>query len=497
VVSPKRLREFDWPLTGGQPLIANLHRFSTHLPRGSRNAIEPSLMLHHPMTTLPAMPVQRRRVRRLIAELRILRTAMNELSAFVYARDLAGRYTFANRALHALFRAAPNDILGADDSRFWDAPGSQTIRRNDRHVIEGGVRLETEEHLAMPGNEARTYFSVKTPVRDARGNVSGIAGISTDITHFKRLESELREKNALLESVLENVDACIYTKDRSRRYTYANAKMAAVVNRTPSELIGCTDEELVSPEVAADWRVLDDRVFATGERQSGEELSTSPDGERRHFWVVQIPQRDASGEVVSLLGISTDFTKFYRLKEELARQANTDELTGVRNRRSLLEAARQEFSRAQRYGHPMSVLMLDIDYFKRINDGFGHDVGDKVLKVVAEACRCELRDSDVLGRIGGEEFGVLLPNTSIEGAATVAERLRARVDALRLSGDWGEDIMPKVSVGVASIHDAPRMETVLKRADEAMYAAKAAGRNRVHVAENGATDACTTSIQVA
>ena len=452
-------------------------------------------MLHGPDVTLPAMSVQKRRVRRLIAELRILRTAMNELSAFVYAKDLAGRYIFANRAMHALYRAAPSDILGSDDSRFWDSPGSQAIWRNDRRVIDGGVRLETEEHLAMPGNELRTYFSVKTPVRDARGHVTGVAGISTDITHFKRLESELREKNALLESVLENVDACIYTKDRARRYTYANAKMAAVVGRTPEQLIGRTDEELVPPEVAADWRVLDDRVFATGETQSGEELSTSPDGERRHFWVVQIPQRDSSGEVVSLVGISTDFTEFYRLKEELARQATTDELTGVRNRRSLLETARQEFSRAGRYGHPLSMLMLDIDYFKRINDGFGHDVGDKVLRAVADACRRELRDSDVLGRLGGEEFGVLLPNTSREGAAVVAERLRARVDALRLSGDWGEDIMPKVSVGVACIQEATRIEVVLKRADEAMYAAKAAGRNRVHVADAGTTDACAAATQ--
>ena len=310
------------------------------------------------------------------------------------------------------------------------------------------------------------------------------AGVAADTTHFKRLQSELLEKNALLESVLENVDACIYTKDRQRRYTYANAKMAAIVGRAPQELIGRTDEELVSPDIAADWRVLDDRVFATGETQSGEQISASADGEIRHFWVVQIPQRDSGGEIVSLLGIATDFTKFYRLKEELARQATTDELTGVRNRRSLLETARQEFSRANRYGHPLSVLMLDIDHFKRINDSHGHDVGDKVLKAVADACRRELRDSDVLGRLGGEEFGVVLPNTSSEGAVTVAERLRARIDAIRLVGEWEDEITPKVSVGVACMQGAHRVEAVLKRADQALYAAKAAGRNRVYAASD-------------
>ncbi|MFC5576499.1 GGDEF domain-containing protein [Lysobacter niabensis] len=351
------------------------------------------------------------------------------------------------------------------------------------------VHPEAEEHLALPRNELRTRFDVKTTGRNPRVRVTGVAGVTTDDTHFKRLETELLEKNALLESVLENVDACIYTKDRQRRYTYANAKMAAVVGREPADLIGRTDEELVPADIAAGWRVLDDRVFETGEKQSGEEVSRSPDGELRHFWVVQIPQRDSRGEVTSLVGISTDFTKFYRLKEELARQATTDELTGTRNRRSLLETARKEFTRAVRYGHPLSVLMLDIDHFKRINDSHGHDVGDQVLKAVADAFRRELRDSDVLGRLGGEEFGIVLPNTGDEGAVAVAERLRARIDAMRLSGDWGGDITPKVSVGVACGQGASRIEDVIKRADQALYAAKAAGRNRVCTAAELAADA--------
>jgi diguanylate cyclase (GGDEF)-like protein/PAS domain S-box-containing protein len=442
-------------------------------------------------TPLPGGPAQRGRVRRLIAELRILRTAMDELSAFVYVKDLAGRYTFANRATQALYGVPPKEVLGSDDSRFWDMSRSEALRQNDRRVIEDGVRLASEEQIALIDNELRTYFSVKAPVRDARGRVTGVAGVSTDITHFKQLESELLQKNALLESLLENVDACIYTKDRARRYTYANAKMALIVGREPQELLGRTDEELVPPEVAANWRVLDDRVFATGTKQSGEQISTSSNGEIRHFWVVQIPQRDNRGEIVSLLGIATDFTQFYRLKEELARQATTDELTGVRNRRSLLEIARQEFTRGVRYNQPLSVLMLDIDHFKAINDSYGHDVGDRVLRAVADACRDELRDSDVLGRLGGEEFGIVLPNTSREGALAVAERLRACIDGLRMQGEWGDEIAPKVSIGVACMRGASGIEVMLKRADQALYAAKAAGRNRVSAVDGDANpEAC-------
>ena len=105
-------------------------------------------------------------------------------------------------------------------------------------------------------------------------------------------------------------------------------------------------------------------------------------------------------------------------------------------------------------------------------------------------------DSDVLGRLGGEEFGIVLPNTTGAGAAIVAERLRARVDALRLTGDWGDAIEPKISVGVACIHGADRIEVVLKRADQALYAAKAAGRNRVFSADDlpDADDSCTSAV---
>ena len=136
--------------------------------------------------------------------------------------------------------------------------------------------------------------------------------------------------------------------------------------------------------------------------------------------------------------------------------------------------------------------MLDIDHFKRINDSHGHDVGDRVLKAVADAFRRELRDSDVLGRLGGEEFGIILPNTSGEGAAAVGERLRARIDAMRLSDDWEGEITPKVSVGVACVQGASRIEDLIKRADQALYAAKAAGRNRVYAAGGltGSDDSC-------
>ena len=190
------------------------------------------------------------------------------------------------------------------------------------------------------------------------------------------------------------------------------------------------------------------------------------------------------------------------MHRQLLDQARTDPLTGLANRRSFLERAREEIARSQRHGRPLSVLMADIDHFKRINDTHGHAAGDEALKRFAQALRDDLRPSDLIGRLGGEEFAILLPETSIADAPAVAERLRARVAALTIALD-GLEFHMSVSVGVAPVDTAVNkagpdarpgggsrsdsgsrlsIEPALKEADAALYRAKEAGRNRVAVA---------------
>lgn len=174
-----------------------------------------------------------------------------------------------------------------------------------------------------------------------------------------------------------------------------------------------------------------------------------------------------------------------RKREELLALSRTDPLTSLSNRRYFEERLEEEFARARRYRSPLSLVMLDIDYFKRINDTFGHPFGDEVLRAVAQVTRARLREVDLLARYGGEELIALLPETSPADALIACERVREAIEALQLeytSLDGNKRVVRcTASLGVASV-PSPTLQTaeeLLRAADECLYAAKGAGRNRV------------------
>jgi diguanylate cyclase (GGDEF)-like protein len=163
----------------------------------------------------------------------------------------------------------------------------------------------------------------------------------------------------------------------------------------------------------------------------------------------------------------------------LERLSTTDALTGLRNRRYLEEVLRLEVLRAARYRTPLAALMLDVDHFKRVNDTHGHPVGDEVLRRVAAVLAGVMRATDVAGRWGGEEFLAVFLHNDLDGAAIVAERLRADIESLTLEATDGRSFAVTASFGIAALAPGEAAESLLERTDAALYAAKSAGRNRV------------------
>jgi diguanylate cyclase (GGDEF)-like protein len=168
-----------------------------------------------------------------------------------------------------------------------------------------------------------------------------------------------------------------------------------------------------------------------------------------------------------------------REAEALERLAAIDGMTGLNNRRNFLALAEAEWTRFRRYGRPMGLLMFDIDHFKRVNDSYGHDTGDEVIKTVADILQKQKRASDIAGRLGGEEFALVLPEATLESAVAAGERLRKLVaDHVVTAG--GERIAITISVGASICHAATAgIEELIKQADLALYEAKRGGRNRV------------------
>lgn len=196
-------------------------------------------------------------------------------------------------------------------------------------------------------------------------------------------------------------------------------------------------------------------------------------------WSVTVLPDEFDVEKNGLVVVFSDISAMKRHEAMLARLATTDELTGLPNRRDFMVRLDEEFARTGRYATPASILMLDIDHFKQVNDTHGHAVGDLLLQSFAELLREKLRRPDIVGRLGGEEFAILLPNTPCRGAYEIAERLRLAIAAMRVPSVGGE-IYCTVSIGVCDLqHEASSASEALNRADRALYRAKSSGRNRV------------------
>ncbi|MRX19365.1 diguanylate cyclase, partial [Pseudoduganella sp. FT9W] len=212
-------------------------------------------------------------------------------------------------------------------------------------------------------------------------------------------------------------------------------------------------------------------------------LSLAPDGGR---WLnpVAVQAVGLGALYLMMLGNAFGYLLLAREQEqgELARLEVVDALTDVPNRRGFYTALTPWIALARRPGMPTALIILNLDQFKRVNDSYGHTAGDVVLKAMVDVCKKQLRDSDQMGRLGGAEFAILLPRTSLEDASMVAERIRHAVAALPVKAEKAI-INMTASLGVTTIRAEDSTVSLFKRADEALQAAKQAGRNRVAEAE--------------
>lgn len=266
------------------------------------------------------------------------------------------------------------------------------------------------------------------------------------------------------------------------RIIYVNPAFEKRMGYDSNEILGASPDILSGRGTDRQTRYRIRKAMSEGKGMRTELLKYSKDG--RGYWVDVnlIPLRDETGHVTHFASIERDLTRYKRMERQLINMALFDSLTGALSRPAFMEQSEKELSRAQRYHRPLSVMMIDIDHFKNINDTYGHAAGDHVLQIFVEAIQEIIRSTDFLGRVGGEEFALLLPDTPLKSALHLAERVRERITKYPyIAGKMLIEVT--ASLGVTELHkNDPDIKTLLNRADEALYEAKASGRNRVNMA---------------
>jgi diguanylate cyclase (GGDEF)-like protein/PAS domain S-box-containing protein len=299
------------------------------------------------------------------------------------------------------------------------------------------------------------------------------------------------EDPGFLVRILDNLYDGVYFVDRQRRIGYWNRGAERLTGFASREVLGtcCSDNILMHVDETGKSLCRESCPLAEtmedGTPREAEVYLHHKLGHRVPVLVRTSPVRNAQGEIaggVEIFSANAGQLAVRERMEELEKAVLLDPLTEAGNRRLAESVMRANLNALERYRWPFAVLFLDVDRFKEVNDRFGHDVGDQVLRMVATTLRNSVRLSDVVCRWGGEEFVVLLMNPHPGEAKTVAERIRALVESSSLSVERGR-LTVTVSVGVAEARAGDAVNTLLRRADEALYRAKAAGRNQVYLAE--------------
>jgi diguanylate cyclase (GGDEF)-like protein/PAS domain S-box-containing protein len=412
-----------------------------------------------------------------------LKAILDSIPDMAWLKDREGRFLAVNEAFVAAAGVSESDLVGKTDFDFWPHDAAKRFQRHDLEVMQSGLRKIIEEPRVRFEVERVWIETIKSPIYDHRKQIVGTTGITRNITRRKRALEALAESEAKYRELVQNARSIILRFDTSGTVTFFNEYAQSFFGYTEEEILGRNLLDAIIPvrdSAGTDLsKMVNGLVTNPDLYPSNENENLCRDGTRVWISWTNRGLYDQEGRLTEILSVGNDITRLKKAEDKLRELATTDSLTGLFNRRSFFESGKIEVERSGRYASPLSLMMLDLDHFKEVNDTYGHETGDQVLQMLADVMRNTLRQVDIIGRIGGEEFAVLLPGTTRAEARISAERLRARVEESGL--EKGQQAVKfTVSIGLAEASKECRdLPSLLKRADEALYAAKDQGRNRV------------------
>ncbi len=389
---------------------------------------------------------------------------------------------FANAAACVLMEVeSAEELLGLPPTAFVHPLDGAIVESRMRN-LEEGVLLNAPVALRLLTRRGRLRRITTSSARITVDSKFLVAVISTDDTMRYEAEDRLKESEENFQRLFESTQDVYYRTDADGVVLKVAPAVRRVLGYEPEEIVGRRAEDFYpSP---GEREPLKKALRDHGNVQDFEGRMVRRDGVIIDISISSYALYGPTGEFLGVEGIYRDVSDRKNLERELRRLATSDSLTGIANRRAFLEQASDCLRRAARYEKDVVLFIADLDHFKVVNDRYGHVAGDAVLKGFAGAVAPELRDTDFFGRLGGEEFGILLHEVRRKEAQRVAERIGESARSLRFAAADGRQYGITVSIGATRNHRDDRgIERLLVRADMALYAAKEAGRDCIRWSE--------------
>ncbi len=448
------------------------------------------ITLHHML--IHARQVKRFEVQR--AELSLLsqfrESVIDNASVWINALDTSARVTAWNKAAERMSGYSRDEVMG--NTRIWewiypDPEYRAQITAEVTEILNQGKEVEEyETRILTKQRQIKTIAWHSRRFFDEEGRIVGSIAIGRDITAYKLAEHALVERERQLTTLMSNLPGMAYRCVNDDYWTmkFVSNGCCQLIGYYPESLLDNHEIAYASivykedlPGLMAEIKqaLHEKRPFAAEYRIHRKDGSV--------VWVWEQGQEVFVDGQQYLEGIVIDISERKAMEQELALLASRDSLTDLYNRREMEMQFREELKRAHRYKRPLALLWIDVDHFKSVNDMFGHQAGDKVLRRLGQLLVSGIRTVDYAARYGGEELAIILPEMDEANALEMAERLRSLVEQNAFVIEDGLEVSITISVGVAAYPThGTNTDSLLRAADHAMYRAKQNGRNRVYLA---------------
>ena len=419
----------------------------------------------------------RRRVEKELREVnQMFSTFMENMPGAAFIRDQNGRFLYANHAVDEALHLGKGEAIGKCHTEVLPAEIAARIRLSDAGVLDAGKAMQIVE--TIPSAQGDTYWlSTKFPLMDGEKNMQ-IGGVSIDITERMKVERELYLRNRAIEACVNPI-VIVDVQQPNMPLIYVNGAFEIITGYSREEAIGRNCRFLQGGDT--DQAELQKLRAAINERRSTSVLLRNyhKDGSMflNELYVSPVNEGLEGEPVRHFVGVLYDVTQIKRYQADLEHQANYDPLTGLANRNLLYERAEQALIHADRYNSMLTIVFIDLDNFKLVNDSLGHSAGDELIATVGTRLQTCVRAGDTVARIGGDEFVLLLINQNMQsGVSHVMQRIQHEM--IKPVVVRGQDIVVTCSMGIACYPaDGHDPDSLLANADAAMYRAKSSGRN--------------------